>query len=364
VEKTCNKPWGEVIRARIFEPLGMTRSYTTNADYQRADSNYAHPLITRRRFSVPLYLAPTDATACAGALSMSVSDLLCWGRANLVASQHACQPACLSPRQSSLISPAAARELYAAQTPIRPGEMAPYAIPFVEAEAYGLGWFVETYRDTPLVHHGGTINGFKSIVGFLPQHDCAFAVLVNQNGSAAPATIMRTIADAVIAVGSEDIDEHSGEKPGAFDWCAFYGQLAETQRAKAEQDYRAAFAKKRQQLPAQCEGSYQHPAYGELRIVNSLRGARLQTGNQNFRLRPGAQTPWAIDTGILRLAVPCYFEGDSFNAFLEPELKKPIRFVQAAAPAAPVVSAANSGASAANSGASASPVLLTKDTTL
>ncbi|MDR3037621.1 MAG: beta-lactamase family protein [Coriobacteriales bacterium] len=329
VERICGKPWGEVVRERVFEPLGMTRSYTSSKDYRQADSNYAHPLVTRARVSVPIYSSPTEATACAGALSMSIGDLLRWGRANLVASQNACQPT----GQPPLISPASARELHKAQTPIRSGEMTPYNTPFVETDAYGLGWFVETYRGAPLIHHGGTINGFKSVVGFLPGHDCAFAVLVNQNGSAAPAALMRGFADAVIGAGSVDSaseGERHGQAYEAYDWCDFYRKLVRKQRAKAEHDYHTAFAQKSQKLPAQCEGSYRHPAYGELRVANTPRGPRLLAGNQGFRLRPGVQTPWVIDTGVLRLAVPCYFESGSFNAFLEPELKKPICFVGAA----------------------------------
>jgi CubicO group peptidase (beta-lactamase class C family) len=310
VERVSGKPWGRVVCERIFEPLGMTRAYTAWREYERYGSNYAHPLVTLGTVSVPIPSLSTDSTACAGSLSMSVRGLLRWGQANLAPYADASGP---GPRP--LISPQAARELHRSQTPIRLGEMAPYETPFVDSDSYGLGWFVETYRGVPLVHHGGTINGFKSMVAFLPEHDCALAVLVNQNGSPVPMLVARMVVDAVLGV-----------EP--YDWRGFYLRISAERRAEALREYRAAFARRRQPLPPTCSGVYTHPAYGTMRIMNDLGGPRLRYKRQSNRLRPGTATPWALDTGALRLAIPCSFEGSppTFCAWLEPELKTPIRF--------------------------------------
>jgi hypothetical protein len=193
--------------------------------------------------------------------------------------------------------------------------MAPYETPFVDADSYGLGWFVETYRGVPLVHHGGTINGFKSVVGFLPEHGCALAVLVNQNASPVPLFVLRMVADAVL-----------GAEP--YDWRGFYLRIDAERRAKALREYRAAFARRRQPLPPSCKGVYEHPAYGRMRIMPDLDGPRLRYQRVSNRLRPGTSAPWVLDTGVTRLAIPCAFEGSppTFCAWLEPELKTPIRF--------------------------------------
>ena len=49
--------------------------------------------------------------------------------------------------------------------------------------AYGLGWFVGSYRGYTLIHHGGHIDGFSLLYGFVPQKRIAVVVLVNADGN-------------------------------------------------------------------------------------------------------------------------------------------------------------------------------------
>lgn len=49
---------------------------------------------------------------------------------------------------------------------------------------YGMGWINETYRDgNTFVWHNGGIDGFTTLVGFLPDHDIGLVVLNNMNPS-------------------------------------------------------------------------------------------------------------------------------------------------------------------------------------
>jgi CubicO group peptidase (beta-lactamase class C family) len=319
VERVSGKPWAEVVRERVFAPLGMTRAYTAWRAYERYDSNYAYPLDTRGLVSVPIPTFSLDALACAGSLSMSVRDLLCWGQENLALYRsHTPVSGRDETRDSAcplLVSPQAARELHRPQTPIRAGEMGPYDTPFVDEYSYGFGWFVETYRGVPLIHHGGTTNGFKSIVSFMPEQDCVVAVLVNQNNSLLPSLVQRLVADAVL-----------GADP--YDWQGFFLGIAVDRRARTQQEFHTLIARGRRPLPSACAGTYTHPAYGTLRIMHDLDGPRLRYQHMSHRLRPGTKTPWVIDTGFMRQAIPCAFEGSPpvFHAWLEPELKTPIRF--------------------------------------
>jgi hypothetical protein len=51
-----------------------------------------------------------------------------------------------------------------------------------EGEGYGMGWIIEPWRDTRLVHHGGSLENFRAFAWMLPEHDYGFIVLINQNG--------------------------------------------------------------------------------------------------------------------------------------------------------------------------------------
>jgi CubicO group peptidase (beta-lactamase class C family) len=356
VERVSGQPWSSVVRRRIFAPLAMTRSYTACREYVSHDGNYARPFARFGSFSLPISSPSTDATAGAGSLSMSVRDLLRWAQANLALSlSHASADSTSTDtgektRELSrhpLVSPQAARELHGPQTPIRPGEMGPYDTPLVDAFSYGLGWFVETYRGVPLIHHGGTLNGFRSIVGFMPEHDCAVAVLVNQSNSQLPSLILRLVADAILSA-----------EP--YDWQGFCLDIEADRRVRLQQEYYALFSRRRQLVPPACAGVYAHPAYGRLRIMNDLDGPHLRYGRQSHRLRPGTRTPWVLDTGLMRQAVPCLFEGSppAFCAWLEPELKTPIRFErvsEAEVPGAEVPGAAEGVPGAAETGKEGRP---------
>ena len=45
--------------------------------------------------------------------------------------------------------------------------------------SYGLGWFVEPYRGRHMIHHGGNIDGFSSLVAFMPYEKIGIVILTN-----------------------------------------------------------------------------------------------------------------------------------------------------------------------------------------
>jgi CubicO group peptidase (beta-lactamase class C family) len=54
--------------------------------------------------------------------------------------------------------------------------------PDVVSAGYGMGWIHQTYRDgTSLVWHNGGIDGFTTLIGFLPERDIGLVVLNNMN---------------------------------------------------------------------------------------------------------------------------------------------------------------------------------------
>ncbi|MDR2381151.1 MAG: beta-lactamase family protein [Bifidobacteriaceae bacterium] len=369
VERITGQAWSAVVRERIFTPLGLRRAHTAWLAYERYDDNYARPLITRGTTAAPIDSVPTDPMACAGSLSMSAMDLLRWGRANLEA--HG-----IGQRESAdgtdgadgadgtngtdcargqlTVSGEAVRELHCAQMPIRPGELAPYTEPLVNSLDYGLGWFVERYRGVPLVYHGGTLQGFKSVVGFMPEHGMALAVLVNQNDSPVPALVLRQVADAVLGV-----------QP--YDWRGFYLDLDTERQATRQREYKAAFAEEARVWPPEAGGVYEHPAYGQMRLTQTPDGPRLAAGWRDYPLRPGAQAPWVIDASDVSQTLPCQFvyeparaaadpAGDGPNAPATDATASPHANVAPAdGPAADAVAPAGDGPDAPATDAAASP---------
>ncbi len=49
----------------------------------------------------------------------------------------------------------------------------------LQAAHYGLGWRVFDYADETMIFHGGAVQGYRGVIGFLPEHGFGIAILVN-----------------------------------------------------------------------------------------------------------------------------------------------------------------------------------------
>jgi CubicO group peptidase (beta-lactamase class C family) len=291
VEKVSGMDWHQYVIENIFKPLGMSRSYTKFEEFRQYDSNYAHSMVTLKHFSIEIKGASTDSCGCAGSLSASAHDLLQWARTNLGKG--------MAPTGKRIFSEASAAELHGPQTPIRRGEMSPYEVAHVSDQFYGFGWMVEKFRGEPVCHHGGTIDGYKTLNGWIPGKDFAFAVLLNQNRSPAADAFGRSLCDAVL--GYDDMN-----------WFEDYKQKVGEVLTAGREKYL-----KMQEPPATlpdttgCEGVYEHPMYGKAIVegAGSKSGAplKLLVGTTKSTLHPSAAGDAGLvtDTGkMVGLAFP------------------------------------------------------------
>ncbi len=56
-------------------------------------------------------------------------------------------------------------------------------VPVDASTSYGLGWFIESYKGQPLIHHGGNTLGFSSDFAFMPEAGIGIVVLTNGQGA-------------------------------------------------------------------------------------------------------------------------------------------------------------------------------------
>ena len=286
VEKVSGMAWGDFIKKNIFDPVGMNSGDTQYAQFVREDDNYARPMLNVLGLSIKTKTMNPDSTGGAGAISANIRDFLQWGILNLNEGAH---------DAGNIFSPASAKELHGEQMPIHPGELTPYSIKEVQRAAYGLGWFVEQYRGTKIVHHGGTITGYKSLVGFVPEKDFAFAVLTNQNNSQAPAALGYSFVDLLLGAGNADWNNR---------FMCFFKES--TQKAKTLYDETRVRGKTVPDISG-CEGRYSNPAYGTLTVVEKRGQLFAQMLGSKMKMVPSVKDDFAIDTGLLRLAIPCKF---------------------------------------------------------
>ena len=171
IESLSGRSYGDALRERILEPLGMTHTFygATAPIIPRRVQGYVRDGLLLN--NAP-YLSMTQPHA-AGALVSSVDDLLTWDRA----------------LTEGRILGADARQKW----------ITPYRLSNGRVTHYGYGWSVNTYEGHPVIEHSGGIHGFRGHVLRLPADLGYIAVLSNDGGPGrSPTTLARRLAAIVM----------------------------------------------------------------------------------------------------------------------------------------------------------------------
>lgn len=121
--------------------------------------------------------------------------------------------------------------------------------------AYGLGFFVETYRGQKLVQHSGHIDGFITEQCFLPSEDFACTVLTNSEAPAGGRSIRCTLLDEVLKADTKD---------WVKEWADYVKEVIPAPEVK-ERTVSDPTAPCPVALERIC-GQYHNPGYGDLSV--------------------------------------------------------------------------------------------------
>jgi CubicO group peptidase (beta-lactamase class C family) len=237
--------WEEMIRERLFEPLGMARTNLSVSDSQK-DPDHALPYRenddTDELELIPF--RPIDLVGPAGAVNSSVKEMASWLLFNLNGGKVGGQQLVNSSTLAEIHSP----HMTTGETPERPE---------ISASTYGLGWGIDTYRGHRRVAHGGGIDGFITSVMLFPD-DGVGLVAFNNRGSGLPALINQHAADLILGLEKIDwIDEALEERKK--------GKEAAKEAEERKEAVRVQGTSPSHPL-ADYAGDYEHPGYGRLRI--------------------------------------------------------------------------------------------------
>jgi len=302
VERVSGRSWDELIRDRIFAPLGMARSNTSVRETP-ASGDFAWPYTWRSDSLRRLPFRNIDAIGPAGSINSSVADMLKYVEFRLnrgVADDR------------RLLSESNERQMQMPQMVT----LAPVDFPELGHSAYGLGLSVSTYRGRKIVSHGGGIDGFISAMSWLPEERIGIVVLSNLSGNnPVPAIVMRTLYDRLL------------EAPPA-DWVA---RQKKADAEQAERQAKQAAARQAERKPGTSPshpledhvGRYDHPGYGTMLVSLRDGGLSITLEPHVARLRhfhfdvweiqdPGGVVPFggrlrflSNDRGVIdRIAVP------------------------------------------------------------
>ncbi len=179
VEKITGQRWKDFVQEQIFSPLDMVASnfvpepplegqlnalgYRVDRDEEGGAKGLIH-----MPFGRYTELSP----GAAGALFSTLADLTQWLKVHVNDGRVG---------NVQLVSRDNLKQMHLPQTIIPSGGFSE-ALLGNTILTYGMGWGVEPYRGYTLVHHGGNIEGYSLIVGFVPQEKIGVVALTNIAG--------------------------------------------------------------------------------------------------------------------------------------------------------------------------------------
>jgi CubicO group peptidase (beta-lactamase class C family) len=169
IEEASGIGYEEFVQKRIFEPLGMTRSYYGSHSRiipDRVSGYGGEP----GDYQNARYLSMTQPYS-AGSLLSTVEDLLRWNTALF---------------GGKVVSEESLKKM-----------TTPYELNDGESTGYGYGLLVNDIRGKPAIGHGGGIFGFSTSALYIPEEKIFAAVLSNNTGASRNPTMLATRLAAV-----------------------------------------------------------------------------------------------------------------------------------------------------------------------
>lgn len=202
IERLLGQPFETVMRERIFEPLGLERSfffaheaiaYPVSVGHAPVEPGQpAHEVV--RRYPLPRHVA------AAGGIISDVTDLLKFGAFHLGDGKVG---------DTQVLSPASLKAMREPQ--VEAGNF---------ADAYGITWALHKVGGVPVAGHGGTTGGFQAQLRIVPDRNFAVGVLTSSSqGAAAYSEIIDWVMEHELGLKNE-APEPLTLSDSELAWCA------------------------------------------------------------------------------------------------------------------------------------------------
>jgi len=187
IEASQSKNYATLLQERVFTPLNMTHA-SVGIDVYKEQENTAKPHILRKRINtgkkdsqgnaIKKYIWRTVKVepdfykvATAAGVNASITDLAKWLIANL-----GYKPEVLS---SSLLT-----ELTTPRIKTKKDLRRHFWRDHLTDAHYGYGWRIYQFNGYPIIYHSGWVAGFRADIGYSPELDIGFAIVINAESNA------------------------------------------------------------------------------------------------------------------------------------------------------------------------------------
>ncbi len=279
VAAVSGKSWDDYVREKIFLPLGMKTTNTSNTLFKPGD-DYAFP---HEKVDGKLQVIPfedLDNAGPAGSINSSVAEMSKWIQLQL---NHGKIPG----TDTRIFSDKSSQEMWAQHmvVPIGSGSEELKALQ-PHFRGYGYGWFLWDYRGRKLVGHTGGVAGFVSRVLLVPEENFGLVILTNAEEDAAFDSVMYHIVDSYFGAPSTD-------------WTAAYKAVNDKEQKDADETMKKAAASRapdsKPSLPLEkYVGEYSDPWYGKITIRQESTGLVIALDRTHKGI--GDLQHWQYDT--------------------------------------------------------------------
>lgn len=269
-EVVVGKSWEELVRERIFRPLGMRRSGFSRP--LRGDVSMSYHERPNRRLLVSHRFAADVTAPSGGSIHSTVSDMARWVLFNLNKGRTG---------NRRLVSPKTMAQLHAPQVIVGNRPLA--ALP--ADWAYSLGWLVHSYNGHPCVSHEGYLHDVHSSVMLFPGARIGLVSFTNFGCPRLARLINQYVFDALM--GLRPAEKYQ-------EWLRRYEAQVKANNKRIASMPRAANTRPSHNLAAYC-GEYKHAAYGEIRVRSSGRRLYLHASGLRLPLRHWHYDSWVVE---------------------------------------------------------------------
>ncbi len=245
-ERVSGESWGDEIRNRIFEPLGMTRSSTSIAELTAGD-NAATGYGMVGGEPMPALYEDLHEASPGGGINSTASDLAKW--ATMLLGDGAFEGTQILPADFL----ARAFSIHSLWEPSY--EQADGSL---QLSAYGYGWGIYEFEGRLQIAHGGAVSGFTARIELLPSEGIGIVVLTNQHLSGIPDWVAEIVYRQLLSLPARETESFPvnvvSVRPAITDSGSVSYREINRQRPPTHQ-------------LGQFVGDYTHPGYGSFSVV-------------------------------------------------------------------------------------------------
>lgn len=250
VAKASGMSWSDFVQRRLLDPLDMKATrFTTTAIADIADKASPYRLDAEKKPRL-MELYPMETPEPAGSIQSNVHDLSKWLRFQLNNKIVDGKP---------LVSTRNLEAMHTPQIVIPLDAVDRMQFPETHQMSYGMGWVIQDHFGHRLLQHGGLIDGFRCHFTLVPKARLGIVLLCNLDHTRMNIALSNSLLEMLLDLPHRDWNKI----------VAAAEDKDEAETAKKERE-----KQKRRQLDTQPSrelegyiGSYEHPAYGTVRIT-------------------------------------------------------------------------------------------------